>query len=293
VYWPPGPKAPFKFLGEIEMTKPRLQLPFGPKRDIVTRALPGDFDRVIFALPHSVIAKVAPQLISQKPKWLKLSQELPAVETKSLRIWLATDFADLQWDPDDAAKRPVLSGYQPLFSTWEDSGQQLPLQKWPMGPPKSIATVFGPLTSRRFPFRCQALEWLYSQLQQRKARNEASEFLTNHAADLWPGLVDATGKFRWDQLVPYASGPAGLMAQWVVANTGAAARYTQAAPGTFKYRLRSADTDYTNLSVAGEWTRFWPATASVELSVISGLRAAWDIHGYAAEIPSEDGFFRS
>jgi hypothetical protein len=99
--------------------------------------------------------------------------------------------------------------------------------------------------------------------------------------------------FQYDQLVPVAASDLPLDTQWIVANAIARERYTHAAPGTFKYRLRSNDTGYANLSVAGEWTKFWPATANVELAVMSGFRSGYDIRGVPDKLPSEDGFFKS
>jgi uncharacterized protein with NAD-binding domain and iron-sulfur cluster len=291
--WPRGPKPPFDFLGEIDENRPLLLHPCGPARETVTlERASGDFDHVVFTLPHTVVPKVAPQLVAQKQAWKDLVDELPSVETKSLRIWVKKDLAQSQWDPADAATPPVLSAYLPLFNTWEDSGQQLEFQNWPSNPPLSIASVLGPLKASRHPPRWQLLEWLSEIFQRLRARNEAQKFLIGHAAQLWPGLVGATGAFDWTQLVPPASGPS-LAGQWVVANTGACERYTHATPGSFKYRLRSRETGYANLAVAGEWTRFWPATANMELAVISGLRAAFDILGVSTTVRSEKGFFPS
>lgn len=292
VYWPPEPKSPFAFVGRIEIDRPHPLRPCGLPREQVNRELGTHFDRVVFALPHGVVPRVAPQLVAQKPAWRDLADLLPTVETKSLRLWLNTAFADLKWDSVVPAERPVLSAYDPLFSTWEDSGQQLSLHTWPSNPPKSIATVFGPLQAGRYPPRSRFCEWLHEWLQRQRARSEARGFLKGHVPGLWPGLIDGSGVFKWNELVPVELPPDGLLQQWVVANCGARERYTHAAPGTFGHRLRSSDTGYSNLSVAGEWTRFWPATANVELAVISGLRAAYDLRGLSnVTIPSERGFF--
>lgn len=293
VYWPPEPKAPFAFVGRIEIDRPLPLRPFGPPRDEVKHEFGTDFDRVIFAIPHSAIPRVAPQLAAQKQAWQDLVDHLPSVETKSVRLWLRTKFEDLKWDAVDPKTHPVLSAYDPHFSTWEDGGQQLELHTWPSDPPQSIATVFGPLAAAKHPPKTQFCEWLHAVIQRCRARSQARAFLRSHVPGLWAGVVDATGAFKWSEVVPTESPPDGFREQWVVANCGACERYTHAAPGTFQYRLKSGDTGYANLSVAGEWTRFWPATANIELTVISGLRAAYDILGLNVVIPSEKGFFPS
>jgi uncharacterized protein with NAD-binding domain and iron-sulfur cluster len=294
-YWPRGPKPPFDFLGEIDENRPLLLRPFGPARDTVTLRVGTDFDRVVFALPHTAVRKVAPRLMSQKPRWQSLSDQLPSVETQSLRVWLSTDFPDIKWDGEMPKVPPVLSAYTPMFSTWEDSGQQLEMHAWPGTPPDSIATVFGPLPAGFHPYQCQFLAWLHEWFQRSRARSHARDFLSSHVVRLWPGLVDANGVFKWGELLPPSSTNVpedALNHQWMIANAGASERYTHAAPNTFQYRLRSNDTGYTNLSVAGDWTRFWPATANVELAVISGLRAAYDVLGVTKPVQSEKGFFR-
>lgn len=292
-FWPPKPNAPFEFVGEITPQNPLALRACGPARELVNKELGTDFDTVLLTVPHSVVRHIGPQLITQKPAWKQLTDKLPSVETKSLRLWVKEPLPNYKWDPVHGDKTPILSAYRPHFSTWEDSSQQLSLHTWPTDPPQSIATVFGPFKSlMNHPPQSQLAEWLYNWIAGYFARKHAREFTDNETTDLWPGLVNA-GNFRYDQLRPAGSLADPLYEQWIVANAIARERYTHAAPGTFHVRLRSGDTDYNNLSVAGEWTKFWPATANVELAVISGIRAGYDVRGIPDQIPSEGGFFKS
>ena len=237
VYWPPKPKAPFDFVSHVDIDHPLPYRPFGPSRATIERTVgtTGDFHHVVFAMPHTTIPRVASELVSQKSEWKDLVDQLPSVETKSLRLWLRTPFEDFDWDSDPVDKKvpPVLSAYRPLFSTWEDSGQQLELHTWPGDTPKSIATVFGPMKSGSKPPTNQFCEWFHGWLQVYRARRQAKEFLESHAGGLWPGLVDGGGVFKWSELVPLESPPGTIREQWVIANAGALQRYTQATPGSF------------------------------------------------------------
>jgi uncharacterized protein with NAD-binding domain and iron-sulfur cluster len=51
-------------------------------------------------------------------------------------------------------------------------------------------------------------------------------------------------------------------------------RYVQSVPGSDKYRLRSDESGYDNLVLAGDWTDSGYNAGCIEAAVMSGLQAA-------------------
>ena len=70
-----------------------------------------------------------------------------------------------------------------------------------------------------------------------------------------PGVA-VTGGFRWELLCGAggAIDDAALDTQLVLANVDPSDRYVRCAPGTDRYRLRSDESGYDNLFLAGDWT---------------------------------------
>jgi uncharacterized protein with NAD-binding domain and iron-sulfur cluster len=65
-----------------------------------------------------------------------------------------------------------------------------------------------------------------------------------------------------------------LETQYVSVNIDPSDRYVQSVPGSDKYRLRSDESGYDNLVLAGDWTDSGFNAGCIEAAVMSGLQAA-------------------
>jgi uncharacterized protein with NAD-binding domain and iron-sulfur cluster len=63
------------------------------------------------------------------------------------------------------------------------------------------------------------------------------------------------------------------------ANVDPSERYVLSLPGSDKYRLRSDESGYDNLVLAGDWINCGLNAGCLEAAVMSGLQAANVIHG--------------
>ena len=70
------------------------------------------------------------------------------------------------------------------------------------------------------------------------------------------------------------SDDAALDTQLVQANIDPSDRYVRCAPGTDRYRLRSDESGYDNLFLAGDWTDSGLNAGCIEAATMSGLQAA-------------------
>jgi uncharacterized protein with NAD-binding domain and iron-sulfur cluster len=238
-----------------------------------------DFDDVVFALPLFVARHDAPSLLRRNAAWGRMDERIASTESVSLRIWFEWNLQRLGWNHPE----PILSGFRSPLSTWEDNCQNLGNEGFPAGKePKAIATVFGPLPAPGRAPGPGADGARYVQAQQARADAIGKEFLTRGAAQLWTELYNPDGTVRFEAFYdlrrvndpPGSGGESRMEWQLLRANVGPAERYTMAFPGTLADRLRSDESGYGNMVLAGEWTRNGVEIGSVEGAVCSGLEAA-------------------
>jgi hypothetical protein len=108
-----------------------------------------------------------------------------------------------------------------------------------------------------------------------KVLADAVAYLDDHVGLYLPGAVTEHG-FAWHLLtgVNGHRGAAALETQYVSVNIDPSDRYVQSVPGSDKFRLRSDESGYDNLVLAGDWTDSGFNAGCIEAAVMSGLQAA-------------------
>ncbi|HEX4340145.1 MAG TPA: FAD-dependent oxidoreductase [Polyangiaceae bacterium] len=245
------------------------------------------FDIVILALPVGVLRAHCPRVLEQQPTWRDMVGALRAVETQSLRLWFRPDLKGLGWPYEP----PIVSGYAKPFSTWEDDSHLATREDWPPGTaPGALASVFGALAAKWPPPGPDDAG--YPARQKAAMMANARRWLDTSAGDLWPGIASATNPhgIDFDQLVDFENrkGEARLGFQTFKANAGPIEAYTMATAGTLRYRLRTDESGYENMYLAGDWVRNGVGIGSVEGAVVSGLQASRAVSGHPAMIPNEN-----
>jgi hypothetical protein len=88
-------------------------------------------------------------------------------------------------------------------------------------------------------------------------------------------MVDDDGSTRWELLCGGgdAVGASRLTSQYWRANVDPSDRYVQSLPGTDHLRLRSHDSGFANMVLAGDWTDNGLNAGCIEAAVLSGLKA--------------------
>ena len=166
-----------------------------------------------------------------------------------------------------------MSAYESPFNTWASMPQLIEVERWPASDrPGSIAYFCGALTAA-WPHDGAARSYVDD--CRSRVRANAVELVERKLAHLLPGSA-AGGSFRWDLLCG-RDGHAGSDAidtQLYLANVDPSDRYVQCAPGSDAYRLRSDESGYDNLFLAGDWTDNGLNAGCIEAAVISGLQAA-------------------
>jgi uncharacterized protein with NAD-binding domain and iron-sulfur cluster len=255
----------------VEHARGDLESHFGERADVETRVLRKgvDFDHVVLAASLGMVELVAGELIADSPQWRDMTTHLRTVATQAFQLWLRPDEPTLGWP------RPgvTTSGYLAPFDTWASMPQTLWAEQWPEHDRPGTVAYF-----------CGALNALWPNTEdadayvagcREKVLTEAVAYLDNHVGLYLPGAVTEQG-FAWHLLVGANghSGASALETQYVSVNIDPSDRYVQSVPGSDKYRLRSDESGYDNLVLAGDWTDSGYNAGCIEAAVMSGLQAA-------------------
>ncbi len=269
--WPAAPLA-----GQLlrpDLVEGRdLESFWSPPRDHrrITLRAGEDFDQIVFAISAGMVPYLCTELLESSPAWQAMASNLGTVATQSLQLWLNADEKELGWpgNPGD-----VISGFTEPFDTWASMSHLAEYEDWPVDEqPRSIAYFCSPFDARALSVDDA------SQTVLAHARN----FLERDVKALWPGSVGPEG-FRWDLLhEPSPSeGPTSdtpppdrLESQYWRANVDPSDLYVQSLPGTGRHRLAPGETDFDNLTIAGDWTDCGLNAGCIEAAAISGHLAA-------------------
>ena len=232
-----------------------------------------DFDQVVLAIPPGMAKFICRQLMADRPEWRDMVSRIGTVATQSLQLWLREPEESLGWDRPGS----TLSAMDGPFSTWASMSHLIDVEAWPGDDrPGAIAYFCGALDAGPVEDPASAARW-HAEVGRR-----ATDFTEHHLGNLLPGAVGADG-FRWGLLCDSGQGgrPDRLDSQFWRANVDPSDRYVQSLPGTDRYRLRSDESGYDNLFLAGDWTDSGINAGCIEAAVLSGLQAANAVRGRA------------
>lgn len=226
-----------------------------------------DFDVAVLAVPPDMARIVAPELAAQAPAFDRMLTNLRTTATVALQLWFREDEPTLGWG------RPgmTVSAFERPLSTWASMPQLIPVEDWPEAiAPGSIAYFCGAIDAPWPPDR----PWSeYLRLHLAAAYGSAETFVEEHLPHLLPGLRGPAG-FRWDLLCGWDGVSDPLSSQFVRINVDPSDRYVMCVPGSDSFRLRSDESGFENLFLAGDWTDNGINAGCIEAAVLSGLQAA-------------------
>lgn len=243
-----------------------------------------DFDKVILGIPIGALRGICSDLATADPQWDKMLTQVQTTRTMACQLWLQDDLEDLGWKNGPT----ILCSYADNLNTWADMSHLLRVERWPReGKPRSVAYFCGPLADD--PAQPDASDHGYPEQQRLKVRDHARQWLKAHIGTLWENFVDSKGEPCWDALAAAGGGDrqARFQAQYFRANIDPSERYVLSVPGSMQYRLRSDQSGFQNLFLAGDWTHNGVNAGCVEAAVMSGMRAAAGLAGEEVEITGE------
>ena len=118
------------------------------------------------------------------------------------------------------------------------------------------------------------------------------DFRANHYAGMmaWPDNDPRVLTFRYEDLLVDFEDREGVKRfdfQYWRANIDPSERYVSSLKGTTQFRLKSGESGFSNLVLAGDWTDNTLCVGCVEAATISGLMASRAVCGYPEKIHGE------
>jgi uncharacterized protein with NAD-binding domain and iron-sulfur cluster len=232
-----------------------------------------DFDDVVLAIPPAAWPFIAPDLVARAPAFKTTWERVRTIQTQSLQLWLRPDWRALGWTDGS----PSIAAFADPLGTIADLANIATLESWPQGHvPGSILYLCGYLDGPQ-PARTPP-DPAFPAAEAARVEAISRDYVANQLGRIFPAARepgDPNG-LAWSALIDPEgrTGPARLQAQYWRANVEPSERYTLAAAGTNKYRMRSGATGLDNLVAAGDWTDNTIYIGSAEGATISGIDAA-------------------
>jgi uncharacterized protein with NAD-binding domain and iron-sulfur cluster len=233
-----------------------------------------EFDVAVFGIPIAMAEEVCKQLIADRPEWKAMVSNVATTATQALQLWLRRDEPELGWQFPGA----TVSAFAQPFNTWASMDQLIDAECWPDDErPGAIGYFCGALDA---PWPPSEHDSEYAAREHRVVVNNALRFVTQDLPHLLPGLAGAAG-LRWELFCATGGeeGVDALATQYVRANVDPSDRYVQCVPGSDQFRLRSDESGFDNLFLAGDWTDNGLNAGCIEAATLSGLQAANAILG--------------
>jgi uncharacterized protein with NAD-binding domain and iron-sulfur cluster len=228
-----------------------------------------DYDVLVFAISLGMVPHVCGELIEDRREWRAMVDNVKTTATQAVQVWLREDERALGWPHSGA----TVSAYEQPLHTWASMQQLIEVECWPAEErPEAIAYFCGSLQAPDPPEG----DWrAYVAEQRAGVRANAIELLDERLTHLLPN-ASAEGSFRWELLCGRDghNGASAIDTQFYLANVDPSDRYVQCVPGSDAHRLRSEESGYDNLVLAGDWTDNGLNAGCIEAATISGLQAA-------------------
>jgi uncharacterized protein with NAD-binding domain and iron-sulfur cluster len=239
-----------------------------------------DFDMVVLGVGIGAIPHVAGQIMARDERWRLMCDRVKTVASQAFQIWLDEDLAALGW-PGPAY---ITGAFEKPFDTWCDMAHVVPEEDWRV-PPRTSVYFCSVLPDPPQPPADD--DTGYPARRAEEVRASAEAFLAGPVREIWPGVGDAAGGFRWeilkapddDPAAPALEGRARFATQYWRANVNPSDRYVIHPPGSWRHRISPLDITYDNLTLAGDWTDSGFHSGCVEGAVMSGLLAAHALSG--------------
>lgn len=244
-----------------------------------------DFDQIVLGVSLAGLPFICSELIAADERWRKMTTEIATVETLASQVWMNVPFADLGFDNPVP---PMLSTYVEPFDTWGEMSDVLPYENWPPA-----------LNVRGVEYFCGAMEGPptppvhdpdYPRQANERVKQAALAWLKANTGLLWPKLAspqNPTGvDFKYLVDPENRSGEQRFDYQYWRANIDPSERYVLSTPGSIQYRLRSDESGFVNLYLAGDWVVSSVNGGSAEAAVEGGMAASRGICGVPAFIPN-------
>jgi uncharacterized protein with NAD-binding domain and iron-sulfur cluster len=280
--WPGEPKWDLLKQGEwLKEQQVNFEQDDGPLHlEPITLRAGKHFDQIVLGIPVGALPPLCEELVAANPRFARMLAHSDTVMTEGIQLWLSRTATELGWPYETA----IATSYVDEADTYSNMSQLLARETWGEGvQPAEVAYLCGVIEHAGIETQDDA---------DARVRQNALRFVEDAAKPVWPKARDGKGGFDWATLVDPSRvrGKRRIDTQVLQANFRPTERYVMTRAGSVKYRLRADASGFTNLKLAGDWTRNGIDGGSVEAAATSGMQAARAVSGYARRIEGETGW---
>lgn len=284
--WPSEPRYEQIEEGEkLQQENINLESFWSPWADVeeVNLKAGEDFDIAVLGISLGSLPAICSELIQANQKWRDMVSAIQTVATQGGQIWLKDNLRQLGWNMDS----PVVGAYVEPLDTYADMSVLLERENWPSEHyPYNVAYFTGVIADPGIP---PSDEYDFPEKVQQQVDKQAINFLQNHIGHLWPKATTPENPqgLNWDLLVDVENrqGEERFHNQYWQAGINPSDRYVLSVPGSTKYRLKTDESGFDNLYLAGDWINNGYNSGCIEATVMSGRQAAQAIVKQGFQIP--------
>jgi uncharacterized protein with NAD-binding domain and iron-sulfur cluster len=233
-----------------------------------------DFDTVVLGISLGAHKYICKELITASTRWAEMVASVGLVRTQGLQLWMNRTLAEVGWM--DAPG--ILSGYVEPFDTWSDMSHLIERERWPAeAGVKQVAYFCNAIPEDALkPFD----EPGYPEEERQRAKEYSRAFLDGPLLGIFPSAAKG-GAFDDGALVKCINdaGQTAFDTQFFRCNVDPSELYVLSLPGSAEKRLKSHESDFANLFLAGDWTLTDLNIGCIEATVISARMASRAICG--------------
>lgn len=255
-----------------------------------------DFDQIVFGISVGAVPYLCNELIEESIAWRGMVENVPALMTQAMQIWLSKDMYELGWSEPLTGDELAISGT--YFCPPNGNGNFPDLVQWESWPtdnqPKAIWYFCGLMADYEPPPPFTDTD--YPRRQRDRVKAQSIQYLQTAIGTMLPkatvraanGLGDPMGLdfgLLIDTQNPDAEGVRRFDSQFWRANIDPTERYVATPPGSSDYRLEAWGSGFSNLVLSGDWIYTGLNVGSFEGATMGGKLAS---HALSAYPPLED-----
>jgi uncharacterized protein with NAD-binding domain and iron-sulfur cluster len=214
-----------------------------------------EFDYVVMGIPVGALKAIAPELVAASPLWRAMVDTLKTVRTQSVQVWVKRDDRQMHWMDETRVMTDV---YADPFNSIADMFQTLPREPWPAADEPGGVVYFS------------------------TAMPDDPKEPPKPNPD-YPKTQNDLVKANWHTwMKTYERGPFGWLdpgqdlaerSLYTRANIDGDARYVLSVSNSPATRIWPEATGFSNLYIAGDWTKSMLDLGCAENATASGMRA--------------------
>jgi len=251
----------------------------GTQNDDVTLDI-GENDIVVFAMPAPALKELVSELENASPKFGAMLDAIKSVTTVAAQLWIKNlPPSPRLWGHRGLKEELIAGGSANPASILLD---YTPIEKTEINDPdiNHLLYTCGVIPEQHpddNPEGIPTPESDYPQILRSNLGVGMKNWLAQEGSALFPELADGNGQFNWNHLE--GGEPDPMKEQYHRVNFDGSSRYILSVRNSIQHRLSPDQSGFSNLYLAGDWTKTGIDLGCVEAACTSGMMAVEAITG--------------